>query len=608
MAADNRSKFIVDLAGNVVERARRFGSSIRRMGADGSRSMRLFQGATQQVNGMLDKFDNKLMGFVAGGGLVMMGKRVGDQQQQLVDLGNRYNMTADQMKAVDDLMWKTSANRKLPYADVMAAVDQFLEKTNSPDALIENMDNLALAIKGIGLEASTAGKYTGTLWNKGVKDAQEMRKAYDGFASLSSIGTGNLNEQLDGLINLTHGTSWQKPDQLYQLLAMQRLGDAEFGSSGQSAAALQQMHDALKDPEKRRVLERNGVKVWGDKSKGEFVSPGDLMLDIGDRSKYKERNLSQVFSGDMLKLAQSFNDKDKQQQLRAPDTTEGLVSEKATRSVQTFNGALTSLTNAGERWANLNLSGPIQGLADAINDLSPEELERYAEIVKNIALGIGGVVAARKLYRGGMAVRDWWKGGAAGGGPGGGGGGAGGGLLGAQRVFVTNWPVGGLGGGGSKGSAVVGGGGGMLAKAGFAGAISAVVTPYVDDALVSVFGDAKTFNRIRSAPTWSEFGAALMDGVSDAVNSVTDPLIGDTEFVNWAKNTTLGDVWDGIFGNADSASIAPELLSPPMQPPPEGEIKLKIELPEGATVRSTQVQSTGVGISVNTGNTYLGGY
>lgn len=53
----------------------------------------------------------------------MMGKRVADQQQQLVDLGNRYNMTADQMKTVDDLMWQTSANRKLPYADVMAAVD-----------------------------------------------------------------------------------------------------------------------------------------------------------------------------------------------------------------------------------------------------------------------------------------------------------------------------------------------------------------------------------------------------------------------------------------------------------------------------------------------------
>lgn len=595
MTTNNRARFIVDMTGNVVNQARRFGSSIRAMGADGSRSMRLFQGATGQVNNLLDKFDNKLATFVAGGGLVMMSKRVGDQQQQLVNLGNRYNMTADQMKEVDDLMWQTSSNRKLPYADVMAAVDQFLEKTNDPVALIENMDNLALAIKGIGLEAATAGKYTGTLWNKGIKDASAMLKVYDGFASLSAIGTGNLNEQLDGLINLTHGTSWQKPEQLYQLLAMQRLGDAEFSGSGQTSAALQQMHDALKDKEKRRILERNGVKVWKDKSKGEFVSPGDLMLDIGDRSKYKERNLSQVFSGDMLELAMSFNDKDKQQQLRAPDiTTDGLVNEKASRSVQTFNGALTSLTNAGERWANLNLAKPIQDFADAINGLSPEELQRYADILKNIAIGVGGALAIRKLYRGGKAARKWWKGRQGGNGTDPAAGAGGDGALGAQAVFVTNWPVGGLGGGGGKnggGGFVAGGGGGMVMKAGLAGIIASEVTPIVDDALVAVFGESDRFNRIREAPTWGEFWDAIVGNESQPKE--LPPVTTYQQQQQDNIPTVLG---------------MPYGQQPVPPKPPEGEIKLKVELPPGATVASTQVKSSGVGISVNTGNTYTGAY
>ena len=564
---ENRAKFVVDLAGNVAERARRFGASIRKLGADGSRSMRLLKGATGAVNGALDRFDNKLAGIVTGGGFVMFAKRVGDTQQELTELGTTYNMTADQMLAVNEALWQKAAGRKAQFAALTEAANKFLEKTNSPDALLDQIDNIALSIKGVGLSAETSAKFVGTMWNKGIKSGDDMLKLLDGVASLSMTGTGNLSEQLDGLLNLTHGTSWNNPDQLLQLLKMQRLGDAEFGSSGQTSAAMQQLHDALKDKDKRRILERNGVKVWKDKAKGEFVSPNELMLDISTRSKGKERNLSQVFSGDMLKLAMAFSDADTQAQLNAPiQTIDGLVNEKATRNVQTFNGALSSLMTAGERWANINMAKPLQEFADAINALSPEELQQYADTVKNIALGLGGVIAARKAWRGGKEVYDWWKGpkkkgqkeddplGAAD----------------VVDVYVTNWQE----------NAEKKSGGQDTPDRG-------------RQAADNRFGGvrSKALGQVSMLPSFEEIQTATAEFNEREFDGFTPKY-------SWAP-PNLDKMLQKLF---DDAPLTPAQQQP--QKPPEGEIKLKVELPEGATVRSSQVQSRGVGITVNTGNTY----
>ncbi|SQI34932.1 Uncharacterised protein [Leminorella richardii] len=140
-----------------------------------------------------------------------------------------------------------------------------------------------------------------------------------------------------------------------------------------------------------------------------------------------------------------------------------------------------------------------------------------------------------------------------------------------------------------------GSGGGMVAKAGFVGMMTAAVTPYVDDALVAAFGDSERFNKIRSAETWSDFGNAIIGREPKVGNGSEDldPLTGNSS------------AWDNAFKNNNGTPLVAEQ---PPQKPPEGEIKVKIELPEGASVRSSQVQSSGVGLSVNTGNTYSGGY
>lgn len=580
MTADNRSKFIVDLVGNVQERARRFGDSIRRFGAEGSRSMRLFSAATKGANRIIDGFDNKIMGFATGGGLAMAVKNVGKQQQALAELGSQFNLTADQVNTLNAAIWQTADKRKLPYDDLTIAVGQFLEQTNSLDGALTQLDNIGLGMKGIGLEATTAGNKLGVMWNKGYENAEEMRQLLDSIASTSLGGTGNLASQFENLVGLTQNTSWQNKDSLTQLMAMQRISNQSFSDPSQAASAQQGFFDAVKDKDKQKILKRNGVNVYSDEKTKTFKDPAELLLEIGKAAKQKEHNLKDVFSGDTLKMATLFTGKDKQQELRDlsnPENTQtGIIDEKAAKTVQTFNGAMTSLMNAGEKFAQLNLAKPVQDLADAINALSPEELDKYAETIKNVALGIGAVVGARYAIRGAKGLSNMFGGGGAGG-PGGGG--PGGGPLGAQSVFVTNWPVGGLGGGNNKGGGgvVAGGGGNMAMKAGLAGIITAEVTPYVDDALVWAFGESDRFKKIREAPTWGEFYDAIVGNESQPGN------------------------------NSISESVAPSLDLSQVIPPPDGSITIELKTPEGIQARTTSIQSENVNLRMNTGYTYSGG-
>ncbi|KMW74988.1 hypothetical protein TI10_04430 [Photorhabdus luminescens subsp. luminescens] len=444
MTTKNRAEFIVNLVGNVTQKSRQFGASIRRFGTEGSRSMRLFSSAVTGANGILDKFDNRMVGFVTGGGLAMAGKQVADHQQTITELGTTYNLTADQVMKLDAAVTKVAAHRKLSTSDLTTGAEAFLGKTNDFEATLAQLDNIALSINGIKMEASAAGNELGGMFNVGFKSPEKMRKWLDSVVSASKEGTGNIGDQLAALRGLGKDTKWQSQLDQQQMLAMLRIANAEFNDPEQAVSAMQGFYDVINDKEKQKILKRKGRINVKDKN-GQLKHPADLAFEISNAAKNKEHNLKDVFDGDTLKLAMVFADPKKRdlvKKLAHPNNIEeGLLEKKATQNVQTFNGALTSLANTGERFAQLKLAKPVQDLADAIHSLTPEELDKYAAAVEKAAYAIGAAVAARYVYRAGKGVYNFAK--YIKGGPAGSAGGdtSSGTLSGADvvPVYVTNW-------------------------------------------------------------------------------------------------------------------------------------------------------------------------
>ncbi|CDL79722.1 hypothetical protein [Xenorhabdus cabanillasii] len=447
MTTPNRTQFIVDLVGNVAQRARQFGASIRRFGTDGSRSMRLFSSAVTGANGLLDKFDNRIMGFVTGGGLAVAAKNVADHQQVMTELGTQYNLTADDVNALDAAITKVAGRRKLSTSDLITAATAFLGQTNNLDATLAHLDNIALSINGIKMEATAAGTELGAMFNVGYQSPEKMQQWLDGIASASRYGTGNITDQLSALRGLGKDTKWTGQIDQQQMLALIRVANTEFNDPSQAAAAVQGYFDAINDPEKLKTLWQRGRVKATDKN-GQLKAPIDLMSDIGTAAFQREKNLRDIFDGDTLKLAMVFADPKKRDLAKTianpANITEGLLEDKATQNVQTLNAALISLANAGERFAQLRLAKPVQDLADAINDLTPEELDKYAAAIEKAAIAIGAAVAARYAWRAGKTIfnyAQYLKNGPGAGGAGGNGSGGGLGSDGSEvvPVYVTNW-------------------------------------------------------------------------------------------------------------------------------------------------------------------------
>ncbi|EQC1409877.1 hypothetical protein ACY2L5_001131 [Providencia rettgeri] len=594
MATQNKTQFTVDLVGNVTSRARQFGDSIRRFGADGSRSMKLFTSTVNGANGILDKFDNKLVGFVTGGGLAMAGKKVADHQQVMTELGTQYNLTADQVNELDAAISKVAAHRRLSSGDLTLATNAFLNQTNDFDAAISQLDNIALTIKGIGIEANTAGSKIGDMFNIGYNSPEKVRKWLDGIATSTQFGTGNITEHFTALPDMGKNSAWKSQEDQMQMLAIMRLANQEFDDPAQAASATKGFFEIFTNKEKQKILKQKGGISVKDKN-GKLKSPADLLKEINAAAYNKERNLKDVFDGDTLKLAMIFTDPKKQNLLESKSNPaniqDGLMDEKATQNVQTFNGALVSLTNAGERFAQLKLAKPIQDLADAINDLTPEELDKYAERIEKAAMAIGAVVAARYAFRGGKKIYNFAQGFRTTGGSGGNGGeGLGGASGDVVPVYVTNWKEQGRGnsGGGNGGSSA---GNDLRRNVALKGATAAFsMLPFLDseEAQANI---QKLRDKQREDYPYADLDSFIPAPISNWMNK-PDETQTKNSFGDWSS---------------PSGDLVGQLIQalPEAAPPAEGKIVVKVESSEGLTVRTKSVQSENVDLRVNTG--YSGG-
>lgn len=604
MAAENRTKFIVDLVGNVTQRARQFGASIRSFGTEGSRSMRLFSGAVTGANSILDKFDNKLVGFVTGGGLAMATKRVAEHQQVMVELGTQYNLTADQVNALDEQIAKVAGHRKLSSSDLTQAANAFLLQTNNFDATLEQLDNMALLIKGIGVESQSSGEKLGAMFNSGYNSPEKIRKWLDGIASATQFGTGDIKTQFDALPSMGKNTPWKSQSDQMQMLALMRIANQEFDDPSQASSAVQGFFDSVNTKEGRQKLKvKGGINTKG--KNGELKSPADLLAEIVKAGYGKEDNLKDVFSGDTLKLAMIFADSKKQTQLRdaanPANIRDGFLDEKATQNVQTFNGAMTSLANAGERFAQLKLAKPVQDLADAINDLSPEELDKYAETIEKAAYAIGAAVAARYAWRGGQKIFNFVQGGK--GGPGGGATGGDAGLGDGSSVvpvYVTNWQNerrgrDNGGGGSDPGRGMTNG---LRAK----GIANLSLLPTAEEAADNV---QSHLDRLKQEYPNAEKGSGWLPApVTDWWYSRDEKLQEPRKpspYLTGENNNSFGN-WPSAYPGQQLATAAK-----PAEPvkPPDGQIRVIVEAAADLVVKTKSVESENVDLRVNTG--YSGG-
>lgn len=460
MANKLTTDILVNLSGNLTQKARQYGGAMKEFANGNSRAMNLIRSSTAAAGRGLDALGNRYVAFGAGllGGTAMKG--VADFEAQMVRLGTNAKLTTDQVEALSTKI-RDVANApdiKVDYRDMATAADTLLGLTGSVDFVNENLENAGLVMQGFGADANTAGQLLAQFYEKGIRGSDQVRATLDQLYGQFAVGSASVEEIARASPKLFSIIQGKGPAAIAQMGALAQIFKKTKGSTDEAVTSLQAVFASLNNKKNVEFLSKQGIDVFKKGTK-ELKEPVELLMQILDRAKYDPLKLGDVFDQTGLQGLSSLYSKENRDlllQMVNGQVELGETQKASAKNAATYKGAMVGLNNEWSKFADRNLAEPVKALADAIKSVDSADIQNWLDIGRNIALAAGGLVAIKK----GVDAARWTKGvwDAAKGGKGKGPLGGAAESLGATPVYVVNMPGGGLGGGledmaGGKGGA-----------------------------------------------------------------------------------------------------------------------------------------------------------
>lgn len=521
MAQKLETDIVINLAGNLAAKAKRYGNSMSDFARKNERAMTLVRTTTAAAGRGIDRLGNRYVGL---GGALLTGaavRGVGNFEEQMTRIGTNAKLSEEQVKALTKSVQDVSnqSDVRIDTTQIAAGVDVLLGKSGDLKFTLDNLQNMGVFMQAFGADAESTGALFAQFREKGVKDAKEVMNVLDQLYGQFAVGSVSVKD-LAGISEQLFATYQANgPGAITQMGALVQLIAKSKGNANEALTSIQGIFATFSDKKKVEFLDKQGIKVFQDGT-NQLREPVELLLEVLEKAKNDPLKLGDVFDQTSLQGLASLYSQENKQLLKGmvSGTAElGATQQAAARNAATFNSAMASLNNSFDKFADEKLSGPIKELADAINGVDQETVDSWLAWGEAAVWAIGGVIVAKKALDAGMWAKKTFGTGGIAGGVGKGGINS----LGATPVYVVNMGKGGFGGG---------------------------------DMGVSSAGEnsstSKKSNKFKSGLQTAAAATILYP----AVDYVMDAAIGDTGFGKWAKKTTLGDVWDGMFGGESGPS------------------------------------------------------
>lgn len=587
MANKLTTDILVNLSGNLTQKARQYGGAMKEFASGNSRAMNLIRSSTAAAGRGLDALGNRYVAFGAGllGGTAMKG--VADFEAQMVRLGTNAKLTTDQVDALKNKITEVSnaPDIKVDYREMATAADTLLGLTGNVDFVNENLENAGLVMQGFGADANTAGQLLAQFYEKNIRGSDQVRATLDQLYGQFAVGSASVEEIARASPKLFSIIQGKGPAAIAQMGGLVQIFKKTKGSTDEAVTSLQAVFASLNNKKNVEFLRKQGIDVFKKGTK-ELKEPVELLMQILDRAKYDPLKLGDVFDQTGLQGLSSLYSKENRDlllQMVNGQVELGETQKASAKNAATYKSAMVGLNNEWSKFADRNLAEPVKELAAAIQSVSSQDIQNWLDIGRNIALAAGGLVAIKK----GVDAARWTKGvwDAAKGSKSGPLGGAAA-SLGATPVYVVNMPGGGLGGGLDE---LAGGKGGAAGAAGKASKLAAGL----------------------AAAGTVAYGATLIPEFSPVNVSRS------AERTASAKNMTptfFGPGAQGVFGlNANGISAAPGLMdvideikgwlsgSSPAQAPQQQQLAVDVKVSDDRVSVKTRSAAPGMQVRTDTG-------
>ncbi|KJZ09424.1 hypothetical protein TW85_22005 [Marinomonas sp. S3726] len=447
---DLQTSLVVNLAGNLAQRAQKYARNMEYMSERGQKSMRLLNRSASLTSKGLDKLGNRYTTLITGASLALSGRQVIGLETRFERLGIQANKSKSEMESLRKTIFDVSQERRIRVdpSQITGAIEAIVEKTGDLEFAKNNIRNIGMAIQATGADGTSIGEILAEFQKMGLVDPSKILETIDilnvqgkeGAFTLQNIAS--LGPRVITAYTATGRTGTQAMREMGAALQMIRMGT---GSSEMAATAFEATMRTLTDPSKLKLLEQSGLTIFDPEAAKEgarVLRPiNEIMGEIIKKVNGDATRLGVVFDAEAIRAfnaaASEFQRTgnlatlEKFMSMQADGTT---TMRDSARAAGTSEAALQNLLTAWQQFQNNELSGPIQDAANALNSLEPGTVQNWLEIGKNIALVGAGAVILKKSAGAFGTLRDMKKGGKTSG--------IAGTIsnVGAQRVFVVNMP------------------------------------------------------------------------------------------------------------------------------------------------------------------------
>lgn len=433
--AGNRlsTEILINLAGNLQAKARQYGASMSEFASRNQRAMSIVRATSEAAGRGLDRLGNRYTGLIASvaGGAAL--REFAQVDRRMTRLGIAAGKTKDEMRQIFSDSQDAAIKFRVDDSEVVGAIEKINTVTGDVEFGIKNKNMLAASIAASDSDGESIGGLFSQFPKYSLQTEKQTLAAMDTLNQLGKEGAFELKDIAEkGIraLSMYASAGGNGVEGIKDVGVILESAIDVTGNRDTAATAAENLIRDLQLPKVVKTLRRNGVNVYD--REGKMRSLPKLLEEIARKSgskgaeKQNARLLEAGFNQDSITLIGSVTSGKGAENLKRYQSVvadgKGIMDD-AKYAAQDFTSAMTSLNVTWKKFANSNLAKPVQELADAINSMEPAAVQRWLEVGKNIAIAVGGVIAARKAFQIGKGAWDIFntvkgkggKGGAAGG-------------------------------------------------------------------------------------------------------------------------------------------------------------------------------------------------
>ncbi|MEY7696541.1 phage tail tape measure protein [Klebsiella quasipneumoniae] len=425
MANRLTTEILINLAGNLTAKARQYGANMSEFARTNQRAMNVVKATSAAAGRAIDAVGNRYTGMIAGFASGAMLRNFADTDRRLTRLGISADKTKEQITSIYSDVQDVSIKTRIDDKELVGFLETVNAMTGDIEFGIKNLKSAALTIAGTGSNGESVGALYAQFQKYGINDDKNSTLAMDVLNRLGKEGAYELKDLAEKAVpslSLYAAAGGRGVKGIKDVgVVMESAMDAT-GNRDTAATLVENFIREIQNPKVVAALRKKKVDIANKNGKLKYSLPEILMmLSEGSARGGKKSGKGQLgelmevgFTQTSLDLISGVSSQKGRENLRrynAVIADGASIQKDATYAAQDFTSALQSLNTTWLKFANGNLAEPVQELADAINSVDQKTVQNWLETGKNIAIAVGGVIAARKAFQLGKGAWDLFGGG-----------------------------------------------------------------------------------------------------------------------------------------------------------------------------------------------------